>query len=237
MNLALVDRVAKSLCSEISKFDRDIGAWRLLTEEHLLREACFCIFSSQMKFEVAEAITSRLETRGLLYAACNGTRNEGYQESVSASLSEAVTVTRASRQWQQRPRFGNRFASFLLSTIATMKDHGITLHQILRDADTAYEARADLIKWVKGFGPKQASLFLRRVGYSFNLAVLDTHIMDYLRTARGIDFKPYAIARLSSYELVEKDFRRIAERFGHSVGCVDLAIWVTVRVAKQEKAW
>ncbi|WP_419600764.1 hypothetical protein, partial [Thiolapillus sp.] len=102
---------------------------------------------------------------------------------------------------------------------------------------SAKEARELLVKNVWGFGPKQASLFLRRVGYCAELAALDTHILDYLRLARGIDPKPSALSRLASYERVEKEFQRVASDFGHPVGCVDLAMWVTMRVAKREAGW
>jgi N-glycosylase/DNA lyase len=91
-----------------------------------------------------------------------------------------------------------------------------------------------LVAAVSGFGPKQTSLFLRRIGYCSELAVLDTHVLDYLRMACGIRPKPGALSRLSSYEYVENEFRRVAKEFGYAVGCVDLAMWVTMRVAKRE---
>jgi len=118
-----------------------------------------------------------------------------------------------------------------------MRDQGQSLRKILFSAGSAREAREILVKQVWGFGPKQASLFLRRVGYSAQLAVLDTHILDYLRLARGIDPKPSALSRLPSYEQIEAEFQRVAADFGHSVGCVDLAMWVTMRVAKREAIW
>ncbi len=45
---------------------------------------------------------------------------------------------------------------------------------------------------------------------------------------------PSRLGRLSCYEEVEDTFREIASRFGHSLGCVDLATWLTMRVAKRE---
>jgi N-glycosylase/DNA lyase len=118
-----------------------------------------------------------------------------------------------------------------------MRIHGQSLRDTLFSASSAREARELLVQQVWGFGPKQASLFLRRVGYCAELAVLDTHILDYLRVARGLDPKPSALSRLASYERIEVEFQRVAEEFGHSVGCVDLAMWVTMRVAKREAFW
>jgi N-glycosylase/DNA lyase len=52
--------------------------------------------------------------------------------------------------------------------------------------------------------------------------------------ARGVDPKPGALSKLSTYEQIELEFRQVARDFGHAVGCVDMAMWVTMRVAKRE---
>jgi len=87
---------------------------------------------------------------------------------------------------------------------------------------------------VAGFGPKQASLYLRRIGYCADLAVLDIHILDYLRLSQGSAPQPSYLSRISSYELIEAEFRDIANDFGFGLGRVDLAMWITMRVAKRE---
>ena len=109
-----------------------------------------------------------------------------------------------------------------------------TLRGLLSGARNATRARSVLVERVWGFGPKQASLFLRRIGYDTNLAVLDIHIMDFLRFTRGIRATPSALGRLSSYEQIESSFKEVAAEFGHTVGCLDLATWITMRVAKRE---
>jgi len=52
--------------------------------------------------------------------------------------------------------------------------------------------------------------------------------------AKGIFITPRKLGLLTFYEEVEDNFREIASDFGHSLGCVDLATWVTMRVAKRE---
>jgi len=132
------------------------------------------------------------------------------------------------------PRFRNRLASLLATTVTEMYGKGHSLRRLLFAADNAKDARKALMLNVWGFGPKQASLFLRRIGYCADLAVLDVHVLDYLHLTRGIRIAPSRLGRLSCYEEVEDTFREIASRFGHSLGCVDLATWLTMRVAKRE---
>lgn len=233
MNMAAVNKTIRALCIEVRSGAGDVRDWRLRTEEDLLYEACVCMFSSQMVFEVAEAAAGRIKDCGLLRAG----KLDDYEQRLSLALYEPLTIERGGRTRQVRPRFRNRLASLLATTVSTMREQGQSLRGTLFSAASAREARVLLVKQVWGFGPKQASLFLRRVGYCAELAVLDTHILDYLRVARGIDPKPGALARLSGYERIEAEFQSVAAEFGHPVGCVDLAMWVTMRVAKREAIW
>jgi N-glycosylase/DNA lyase len=231
--MTAVNRTIRALCIEVKSSAQEILNWQLRTEEELLHEACVCIFSSQMVFEVAEAAAQRIKDRGLLQA----TTSEDYEQRLLAVLGEPLAIERDGKIRHARPRFKNRLASLLSTTVNTMRIHGQSLRDTLFAASSAREARELLVQQVWGFGPKQASLFLRRVGYCAELAVLDTHILDYLRVARGLDPKPGALSRLASYERIEVEFQRVAEEFGHTVGCVDLAMWVTMRVAKREAIW
>lgn len=233
MNMTAVNRTIRALCTDVKGSAQEVLAWQLRTEEELLHEACVCMFSSQMVFEVAEAAAQRIKDRGLLRT----TTSQDYEQCLAEVLGEPLTIKREGKIRHVRPRFKNRLASLLSTTVNTMRIQGQTLRDTLFLASSAREAREHLVQQVWGFGPKQASLFLRRVGYCAELAVLDTHILDYLRVARGLDPKPSALSRLDSYECIEVEFQKIAEEFGHSVGCVDLAMWVTMRVAKREALW
>jgi N-glycosylase/DNA lyase len=197
MNMAAVNKTIRALCIEVRSGAGDVRDWRLRTEDDLLYEACVCMFSSQMVFEVAEAAARRIKDRGLLRVG----KLDGYEQRLALALYEPLTIEQGGRTRQVRPRFRNRLASLLATTVSTMREQGQSLRGTLFSAASAREARELLVKQVWGFGPKQTSLFLRRVGYCAELAVLDTHILDYLRVARGIDPKPGALARLSGYEV------------------------------------
>lgn len=233
MNMAAVNRTIRALCTDVKDSAQEVLAWQLRTEEELLHEACVCMFSSQMLFEVAEAAAQRIKDYGLLKV----TTSKDYEQQIATVLGEPLAIERDGKIRHARPRFKNRLALLLATTVNTMRLQGQTLRDTLFSASSAREARELLIRQVWGFGPKQASLFLRRVGYCAELAVLDTHILDYLRVARGLDPRPNALSRLESYEGIEVEFQKVAKEFGHSVGCVDLAMWVTMRVAKREALW
>lgn len=234
MNVKAIERAIQVLCAEIQGDSPGTKDWQVRTEEELLHEACVCMFSSQMVFEVAEAAAQRLKDQELLNEERRSEKRNEYEKRLLAALDEPLAVERGGTIQYVRPRFRNRLVSLLATTVASMQAEGPSLREILTTCGSAKAAREALVKHVWGFGPKQASLFLRRIGYCAELAVLDTHILDYLRIARGIEPKRSALSRIAGYEEIEIEFQRVATEFGHPVGCVDLAMWVTMRVAKRE---
>lgn len=235
MNIQVINRAIREMCSEVTAVSEPNTDWHVLTEEYLLYEATVCMFSSQMVFEVAEAMANKILEHGLLKCHCHSVNIRNFESQVVSILSEPLTVIGARGENRLvRPRFKNRLASLLASTVQDIYGQGSSIHKLLSVAKSSRNAREALVDSIWGFGPKQASLFLRRIGYCSELAVLDTHVLDYLRLARGVDTKPNALSRLAAYERLEAEFQNVALEFGHSVGCVDLATWVTMRVAKRE---
>lgn len=234
MNAEIINRTINAMCSEIKAQGRSAPDWRLLTEDELFYEAAICIFGSQMQFELAVATADRLRNRGLLHSKHLADMAD-YEILILDALSEPLPLTdKGDSVRRVRARFRNRLASLLATTVAEIYGKGNSLRRLLFAAEGAKDARKALMLTVWGFGPKQASLFLRRVGYCADLAVLDVHVLDYLHLTRGLRVAPNRLGRLSCYEEVEDTFREVASRFGHSLGCVDLATWLTMRVAKRE---
>lgn len=206
-----------------------------MTEAELLHEMAVCVAGSQMRFEVAVAIADRLRDDALLQPSATKKGIQILEDQLLASLDEPVMVSMPDGTCRRhRPRFKQRLASLLASTMHGIYAQSRSLLGILREADGGKPARQALIETIFGFGPKQASLFLRRIGYCADLAVLDVHVLDYLRLERGLFVAPSRLGRISAYEEVEDVFREVASGFGYSVGQVDLATWLTMRVAKRE---
>lgn len=234
MDVRALDHAVRAMCNEVQSTSKKPLDWHSLTEEDLLYEMAVCVFSSQLLFEVAVAMADRLRVEGLLQVNCCGFDPEAYEAHVTYALSRPVEVLSNGKLRSTMPRFRNRLASLLASTLAEIHGQGHSLRGLLTGTNNAMKARSILIKKIWGFGPKQASLFLRRIGYDANLAVLDIHIIDFLRFTRGIHASPSILGRLSGYEQIESVFKTVAVEFGHTVGCLDLATWITMRVAKRE---
>jgi len=234
MKLEALDYAIRAMCGEVADSNRQAISWKKLSEEELLYEVAVCVFSSQMVFEVAVAAVDRLKQNRLLCVACMPSDIFHYQSIVRQALEEPLDVVVNSKRRKLFPRFRNRISALLARTVDNIYGGGSSIKEVLKGAYSARNARELLINAVSGFGPKQASLYLRRIGYSADLAVLDTHVLDYMKLALGVKPKRSLLSGVSGYERLETEFREIADKFGYSIGCVDLALWITMRVAKRE---
>ena len=235
MSMTIINQTIRAMCLEVKAQEASLQDWQLMTEDELLYEAAICIFGSQILFEMAVATADRLRELGLIRTGLRGKSAAEFERRITKALSAPLPMVDSdgAQRWV-RPRFKNRLASLLTSTIVELYEQSHSIKGFLFSARNAKEARELLTQHIWGFGPKQASLFLRRVGYCADLAVLDVHVLDYLQLARGISLPPSKLGRLSFYEEIEETFREVAADFGHSLGCVDLATWLTMRVAKRE---
>jgi len=86
----------------------------------------------------------------------------------------------------------------------------------------AYEARDFLVKNIKGLGYKEASHFLRNIGYR-NIAILDRHIINSLREL-GINSKEPPKTR-KKYLEIEKEMKKFSKKIGISIDELDLLLW------------
>ncbi len=81
-------------------------------------------------------------------------------------------------------------------------------------------------------GPKQASLFLRNIGYSAYVAVLDIHVLTYMSWIGLTDAPLKSVSTIKKYESSETTFIEHSHSLGYAPDHFDIAVWVVVRVAK-----
>jgi N-glycosylase/DNA lyase len=204
----------------------------LVTEARLLLELTQCLLGSQVRHEVALAFADSLERHGLLYEMMAGKLGRGLSARLLSLLqTERKVVWPGGSIRTVRYRFPNR-AALLVRTAKQLYGKGLSLEDLLARRRSAAHARDELVATCDGIGPKQASLFLRKVGLGDDLAILDTHILYYLRCYWDVEIQPHSLVRMNGYRAHEETFRSIANYFGHPVGIVDVAVWVTMRVLR-----
>lgn len=82
-------------------------------------------------------------------------------------------------------------------------------------------AREFIVENFKGIGMKEASHFLRNIG--FDLSIIDFHIIDLLERY-GVIKKPKYLGK-KEYLFIEEKLREISKKTGIPLGELDLYLW------------
>ncbi len=116
-------------------------------------------------------------------------------------------------------RFHNNKAKYLMK----IKKEFPKIKQKIKEIKDPVLLREWLVKNVKGLGYKEASHFLRNIGYK-NLAIIDRHILANLKANDVINSIPKTITKRKYLE-IEKKFLQFAKKTKISMDELDLLFW------------
>ncbi|MEB3756960.1 MAG: N-glycosylase/DNA lyase [Desulfurococcales archaeon] len=119
-------------------------------------------------------------------------------------------------------RLGHRFPEARANYIVLARRYAVNLKEILLKQGSTYLMREWLVSNVKGIGYKEASHFLRNVGF-FDVAILDYHILDLLEHYNIIR-RPKTLTRRRYFE-IENVVRELASLVNLEPGILDLYLW------------
>ncbi|MBI3994772.1 MAG: N-glycosylase [Nitrospirae bacterium] len=169
----------------------------------IFKELCFCILAANSSAEMGMKSLAAIEDIVL--------------EADLPMLQERLS--RGFRYWRVRP-------SYIVHTRDYLKqEYGFKLRELLQSFPDPDSRRAFLAadKDIKGIGWKEASHFLRNIGYR-RYAVLDKHIRNCLCELGLIrkSLKPLSPAR---YRRIEKKMREFSDQIGIDMDELDLLFW------------
>ena len=162
--------------------------------EKMFSELCFCICTANCSAERGMRAQQEIDFRGLPEAM------------LRKKVRELVC------------RFYNHKTEYIIAA----RSKTCELSQVLEESKTGKETREWIVKNVKGLGYKEASHFLRNVGYT-DVAIVDFHIIDLLVKNKMIK-KPKTLTKRAYLE-VEKRLEELAERTKTNLASLDLYMW------------
>jgi N-glycosylase/DNA lyase len=198
-------------------------------ERRLWWELSSCILSSQVPYALAIAAADAIDAERVFSdSPCEG--NFLAQRLVQV-LSTPLVVDGRSRAY----RFPVIRARQLAATHAAITKEACSLRALVDGFSNAVEARTWMVKHAPGIGPKQASMFLRNIGMSYDLAILDRHVLNYMSVLGIYRGSTASIGGLRQYCQHESVLRDHARAFSCPVGLLDWAIWIVMRVASRKE--
>jgi N-glycosylase/DNA lyase len=196
----LTEAVEKLKSSEVKEIvDRRIKEFENVgnsSNESIFSELCFCIMTANFNAERSIMIQNNIKT-----GFCNLEESE---------LAEKLS------------KLGHRFPSARAKYITEARKHKDILRELMNSFDNHAELREWLADNVKGLGYKEASHFLRNIGFR-DLAIIDFHIVDLL-VRYGLIEKPKTMTR-KKYVEIEEVLKGLAEQSNLSLAELDLYLW------------
>jgi len=217
-----VSSIATEINSQLLKAQKtrpeEFGLWA---------ELSCCVLSSQVPYDLAKAASQRIMDSGVL-SSDSSPNLQCLRSQLLSVLSPPIAVGGVFRRY----RFPARRAHQIASTFCVVHHEFGSLNELLNRYPDARSARVWMVKNMQGVGPKQASMFLRNIAVSYDLAVIDRHVCRYIHVIGFGNAEP-DVATIRNYEKREAQLRIYAANIGCSLGVLDWAIWIVMRAASR----
>jgi N-glycosylase/DNA lyase len=185
-------KVKKVIDDRIKEFE-DSGQ---KSNNHIFKELCFCILTANSTAERCLEVHAKV--------------GDGF---INHSESELQKVLK---------ECGARFHTKRAGYIAEAQKYKHNIKDILDSYTDESQRRDWLAENIKGLGYKEASHFLRNIGYK-NYAIIDFHIIDILAKYNIVE-RPKTLNR-KSYIEIENSLKKLADKTDTNLAELDLYLW------------
>jgi len=190
----------KEIVSRLREFER---YWTDKSDEEIFTELSFCILTPQSRAKFCWDAITALRDKDLLL--------KGNVDRIREKLHSV--------------RFHNKKARYLVDARRLfIKDGRILIKPLIGKFADVHERREWLVKNIKGLGYKEASHFLRNLGFGKYIAILDRHILRNLKHLGVIEKIPQSMGR-NKYLEIEKKMAEFAKGIGIPLSHLDLLLW------------
>jgi len=190
---ALKQSEVKGLIDARIREFREIGEG---SSREVFKELCFCILTANFSAE-----------RGI---------------KIQREIGDGFLTKPESKLMEKLKELGHRYPEARAKYIVGSRRYSESLKEIIESFCSGRTLREWLAENVKGLGLKEASHFLRNIGYT-DLAILDFHIVDLLVKCNLVE-KTKTMTN-KRYLEIEELLRKIAERSSLSLAELDLYLW------------
>ena len=223
--LSVIKNAILDICIILEEQELMVTSSPTYSEDDLWQQLVSCILGSRVRFETAYAAVEWLDEMHLLYHLRRTSDFDQYENDILATLSGRYPF------YKLRANQIRRAAEFLYGSGGSIKN-------LLDDAGDLRDMRQCLVSEIPGLGPKQSSLFLRNIGYANSVAVLDVHVLTYMNWIGLTTVLEKSIPTIRKYETLENSFVEHSLSLGYSPDQFDLAVWLVMKVAREEyKTW
>jgi len=177
--------------------------WKTGTREEIFAELVFCILTPQSRGISCWAAVENLMRKGILFTG-DATHIVKELDGVRFIYKKSEYIVEA------REKF--------------LDDSKVSIRSIISLINDGHKAREWLVRNVTGIGYKEASHFLRNIGFEQNLAILDRHIIRNLKLIGVLEEIPNSLSR-TRYLDIEKRMMEFSRAVQIPMSYLDLVMW------------
>ena len=187
---------------EIRRRLREFRSVWIRPDARILTELCFCICTPQSRAIYCDRAISGLAEKGVLFTG----------------------NLRRIRSGLKNVRFPNNKAKYIIEARRFFFARGAVRIKTRVDERDIPGTRLWFARNVKGIGMKEASHFLRNIGFGGDLAILDAHILKNM-VRHGIIREVPASITVAGYLELEDKLRKFSKKIAIPMDALDLIFW------------
>ncbi|MBY8988273.1 MAG: N-glycosylase/DNA lyase [Candidatus Lokiarchaeota archaeon] len=184
--------ISNTIDKRIDQFSSVFGSGM----NEIFKELCFCIMTANCGAKKCIEVQQRINDGFLTYS----------EDELKKKFRE----------------FGYRFPNIRAKYILEARSCLTELESKLCSNIDEIDLRNWIVRVIKGLGHKEASHFLRNIGYR-NLAIIDFHIVDLLVKYNIIE-KPKSLTK-KKYLEIETILKKLGDKLNLDMGKLDLYLW------------
>lgn len=222
-----IESAIAELCKDIERVV-DRKDYTSMSEQDLTFELLICILGSGVRYELSLAYASAVQGR-LIRRNLKSRVNINDTIHLVEEILNSPVFSPVNGKTYHRYRYPKRAASHIAEALCNIYGKYGTFTKMISSINTASHLRRELISLCPGIGPKQSSHYVKNIGFADSVAILDRHILNYLRLIYGVDICPRQVSKIDKYEEIERSFIDKASKFNHAVSIVDQSMWFVMR--------
>ncbi|MCH7561595.1 MAG: hypothetical protein IIC67_09585 [Thaumarchaeota archaeon] len=199
-----------------------------MSETDIWNELCFCIFSDNVNYDLAKSTLSHLTKNNFINPLWLCSKRNSLSI-LKNELSKSIYLPKKKDGTLRKYRYPEKRAKQIVQNSKFVYREHNGLKQILSCFENPVETREYLVQNISGIGIKEASHFLRNIGYCDSLAIIDVHVLNFLKQNHFVNQLDVPYLTESRYERLEIILQNLAEFHGLDLGILDLAIWHYMR--------
>lgn len=198
------------------------------SDEEIFTELAFCILTPQSKAKYCWDAIVKLGDKKVLFRGDTEKIKEGLRY-VRFKNKKAVYIVKARESFLSSSHSSEHppFPPLPKGGVGGLNNggwKGFSIKSILSKFNDVNKLREWLVDNIKGIGYKEASHFLRNIGFGEKIAILDRHILRNLFELGLIKEIPQSISR-ERYMQIEKIMAEFAREVDIPISHLDLLLW------------